>query len=89
MLVDGQWIPTFPNARYLIAKEEFEYWDREADPNDADNIMDDSVRPIFEHGLADLVDLTHQICPESAWSQPLDIRQAMSVFISNHRAKKR
>ena len=64
MLVDGQWIPTFLNARYLIAKEEFEYWDREADPNDADNIMDDSVRPIFEHGLADLVDLTHQICPE-------------------------
>jgi len=64
MLVDGQWIPTFPNARYLIAKEEFEYWDREADPNDPDNIMDDSVRPIFEHGLADLVDLTHQICPE-------------------------
>jgi len=64
MLVDGQWVPTFPNARYLIAKEEFEYWDREADPNDADNIMDDSVRPIFEHGLADLVGLTHQICPE-------------------------
>ena len=89
MLVDGQWIPTFPNARYLIAKEEFEYWDREADPNDADNIMDDSVRPIFEHGLADLVDLTHQICPEVRLEPTPGHTPAMSVFISNHRAKKR
>ena len=27
MLVDGVWVPTFPNARYLFARAEYEYWD--------------------------------------------------------------
>ena len=26
-LVDGQWVPTFPNARYIMAKREYDYWD--------------------------------------------------------------
>jgi len=25
-LLDGRWVPTFPNARYLFAREEWEYW---------------------------------------------------------------
>ncbi|MFC5721684.1 MBL fold metallo-hydrolase [Streptomyces gamaensis] len=25
-LVDGEWVPTFPNAVYLIAKADFDYW---------------------------------------------------------------
>ncbi|GAA0479497.1 MBL fold metallo-hydrolase [Streptomyces stramineus] len=25
-LVDGEWVPTFPNATYLIAKADFDYW---------------------------------------------------------------
>jgi hypothetical protein len=33
MLVDGKWIPTFPNARYLMGRKEYEYWDTaDADP---------------------------------------------------------
>jgi len=64
MLVDGQWVPTFPNARYLIAKEEFDYWDSEEADELNDGIMMDSVRPVFDHGLAELVDQCHQICPE-------------------------
>ena len=55
MLVDGNGCLLFPML-VIIAKGNLECWDREADPNDADNIMDDSVRPIFEHCLADLVD---------------------------------
>ena len=31
MLVDGAWVPTFPNARYLMAETEFKYWTTEAD----------------------------------------------------------
>lgn len=31
MLVDGEWVPTFPNARYLFARTEFEYWKSEAE----------------------------------------------------------
>jgi glyoxylase-like metal-dependent hydrolase (beta-lactamase superfamily II) len=26
MWVDGKWVPTFPNARYLMASTEFNYW---------------------------------------------------------------
>ncbi len=26
MKVEGQWVPTFPNARYLMNRKEFDYW---------------------------------------------------------------
>ena len=26
MLRDGKWVPTFPQARYLISRAEYEYW---------------------------------------------------------------
>jgi len=64
MKVDGEWVPTFPNARYLMAEQEFSYWDK-ADADELnDGIMDDSVRPVFDAGLADLVALDHRICDE-------------------------
>jgi glyoxylase-like metal-dependent hydrolase (beta-lactamase superfamily II) len=25
-LIDGRWVPTFPNARYLFARQEWEHW---------------------------------------------------------------
>lgn len=25
--VDGQWVPTFPNAKYIVARREYDYWD--------------------------------------------------------------
>jgi glyoxylase-like metal-dependent hydrolase (beta-lactamase superfamily II) len=25
-LLDGRWVPTFPNARYLFARQEWEHW---------------------------------------------------------------
>src|SRR5262249_7446535 len=28
---DGRWIPTFPNARYIIAGAEYEFWKYESD----------------------------------------------------------
>ncbi len=64
MLVDGEWVPTFPNARYLLAENEFAYWDAaEADALN-DGVMADSVRPVVEAGLVDLVDWQLEICPE-------------------------
>ena len=65
MKVDDRWVPTFPNARYLIARSEFEHWqttERDADPERTP--FHDSVRPVFEAGLVDLVPLDHIICPE-------------------------
>ena len=64
MLVDGDWIPTFPNARYLMGRQEYEYWDSvPADDLNA-GVMGDSVRPVFEAGLVDLVDMDHRVCDE-------------------------
>ena len=63
MLVDGKWVPTFPRARYLIGKREFEHWSHEGD-EEQQAIMGDSVRPIFDAGLADLVEMDHRISPE-------------------------
>ncbi|MDB6088562.1 MAG: fold metallo-hydrolase, partial [Gammaproteobacteria bacterium] len=63
MLMDGKWVPTFPKARYLIGKREFEHWGGESD-EEQQAIMGDSVRPIFDAGLAELVEMDHRISPE-------------------------
>jgi glyoxylase-like metal-dependent hydrolase (beta-lactamase superfamily II) len=56
-------VPTFPNARYLIGKTEFEHWTQEGD-DEQQNILGDSVQPIFDAGLAELVDMNHRLSPE-------------------------
>ncbi len=61
-LVDGQWVPTFPNARYLFVTPELEYWRETAYPDD-DAIFGDSVAPIVDAGLADLVAIDAEVCP--------------------------
>ena len=63
MKVDGEWVPTFPNARYVMARPEFEYWRDEGEANWGD-VFGDSVAPVFEAGLVDLVSCSHQINPE-------------------------
>ena len=64
MLVDGQWVPTFPNARYLFARTEWEHWDANDDETVYGPVLADSVRPVVEAGLIDLVDMDHRVCPE-------------------------
>jgi len=64
MLVDGAWVPTFPKARYLFGRVEFEHWNTQTERTDMLPVFADSVRPIFERGLAQLIEWDHQICPE-------------------------
>ena len=63
MLENGRWVPTFPNARYLIGKQEYAHWQREGD-TEQQEILGDSVQPIFDHGLADLVEMDHRLSAE-------------------------
>ena len=63
MLVDGKWTPTFPRARYLIGRKEWEHWSKASEP-DTRELLDDSVRPVFEAGLADLVESDARITDE-------------------------
>lgn len=55
--VDDRWVPTFPGARYLFVREELDFLRsrRDAEP-DARAIDDDSIAPVFDAGLAELVD---------------------------------
>ena len=62
MRVDGRWVPTFPNARYLFARTEWEYWKDQ--PEEFGPVITDSVRPIIDAGLADLVEMDHQLTDE-------------------------
>lgn len=72
MLEGDVWVPTFPNARYLIERNEFAYLDDAAEADDVEpwlremnaTVMADSIRPVVDAGLVDLVDSNHQICDE-------------------------
>jgi glyoxylase-like metal-dependent hydrolase (beta-lactamase superfamily II) len=59
-LVDGRWTPAFPRARYVIVGEEWEFWKHERDAgSEPSGCIDDSVVPIVDAGVADLVDANH------------------------------
>ena len=64
MKVGDTWVPTFPNARYLMGRNEYEHWSKVSDRPDMRFILADSVTPIMEAGLADLVETHHRLCPE-------------------------
>jgi glyoxylase-like metal-dependent hydrolase (beta-lactamase superfamily II) len=53
-LENGQWVPTFPNARYIFSAEELKVWESEHQkrPNQA---LVDSVSPVIAAGQAELV----------------------------------
>ncbi|MGW9369697.1 MBL fold metallo-hydrolase [Streptomyces xanthophaeus] len=55
--VEGKWVPTFPRARHLVTRVEWDHW---ADAADAD--LDDTMRPLADAGLLDLVAADHQVC---------------------------
>jgi glyoxylase-like metal-dependent hydrolase (beta-lactamase superfamily II) len=63
MLDGGKWVPTFPNARYLFGKTEYDYWMKEGSGENLE-IMADSVTPVVEAGLVQQVGMDHRISPE-------------------------
>ena len=62
MLVDGEWVATFPNARYLLADKEYDHWATGDEQDAYGDIMADSVQPVIDAGLVDLVDWEHEVC---------------------------
>jgi len=63
MEVNGKFVPTFPRARYLFARQEFEYWKtRPSNEVESDhNGFVDSVMPVVDAGLVELVESDHCI----------------------------
>jgi len=64
MLRNGRWVPTFPNARHLMGRTEFEYWRDQEEFREQVTVFADSVQPIVEAGLSDLVATDHRVCDE-------------------------
>ncbi len=65
-LRDGRWVPTFPNAKYLFSRTEYDYWASEETrrttrASDIARIHEDSVAPVIEAGLAVFVDDAHEV----------------------------
>ena len=56
-LAGGRWVPTFPNARYVFARTEYEHWIalNEGGKKYSDGCIDDSVLPVVEAGQAEIV----------------------------------
>jgi glyoxylase-like metal-dependent hydrolase (beta-lactamase superfamily II) len=63
-LVDGRWIPTFPNAKYVFAREEFKKIESENS-----QIFVENVQPIVEAKRAVFVDMDYALDDE-IWLEP-------------------
>ena len=56
-LLDWRWVPTFPNAKYLFGRVEWEFWERQyQSPAFTDDpYYEDSILPVIEAGQAEFV----------------------------------
>jgi glyoxylase-like metal-dependent hydrolase (beta-lactamase superfamily II) len=65
-LDNGRWVPTFPNARYLIGRREFEHWKAAGPPAllRTGDYITDSVLPVFDSGQADLIGDEHALASD-------------------------
>lgn len=71
-LVDGRWVPTFPNARYVMARREYEHWDAAYASGDRTNhtlAFGDSVLPVMRAERAVLVDDDYAL-EDGVWLEP-------------------
>ncbi|MFD0413790.1 MBL fold metallo-hydrolase [Streptomyces sp. NPDC127108] len=61
-----RWVPTFPNATYLIPKDDFDFWNPENGHEPLlgrgnQNVFEDSVAPVHEAGQTVLWEDGHQV----------------------------
>ena len=65
-LVNGRWVPTFPNARYLFSRKEYDHWQmlRDTGGYHGVNHLKDSVDPVVEAGLVDFIAHDHELSEE-------------------------
>jgi glyoxylase-like metal-dependent hydrolase (beta-lactamase superfamily II) len=71
-LKDGSWVPTFPNARYLFGRRDFEFFSKQRHEALHREAFEDSIAPILDAGLADLGDTetrVHREIGDGIWLQ--------------------
>ena len=81
-LEQGRWVPTFPNASYLFSEIEWNYW--QSEEQEFGPVIEDSIQPIFDCGMANLVKQNH-IVTDEVWLEatPGHTPGHVSVHISS------
>ncbi|MGC1523694.1 MAG: MBL fold metallo-hydrolase [Steroidobacteraceae bacterium] len=64
--VDGSWVPTFPQARYLFGRREWQHWQHLRDTGGYHhmNHLQDSIDPILAAGLEHFIDADFRLTDE-------------------------
>jgi glyoxylase-like metal-dependent hydrolase (beta-lactamase superfamily II) len=60
MLVDGEWVPTFSRARYVMSRADLKHWQADA-MLDASDVFEMSVQPLVARGMVDAIEPIHQV----------------------------
>ncbi|WP_316190798.1 MBL fold metallo-hydrolase [Bradyrhizobium sp. SZCCHNS2096] len=63
-LLDGRWVPTFPNAKYVFSREELDFWDPARNPHlpeEPRDVFTDSVLPVIAAKQERVVAMTDQL----------------------------
>jgi glyoxylase-like metal-dependent hydrolase (beta-lactamase superfamily II) len=70
-LVNGKWVPTFPQARYLFGKHEYDHWQHLRETHGYHNVdhLADSIDPIVAAKLAEFVSTDYRLTDE-VWLEP-------------------
>lgn len=65
-LVNGNWVPTFPQARYLFGRREWAHWKLLRETGDDHHLahFTDAIDPVMRAGLVEFIDPDYQITDE-------------------------
>ena len=73
-LENGRWVPTFPNARYLFGRRDYEYFRRNPEGEALHfEAFQDSILPVMEAGRGELVEedaVAHRAIGDGVWLEP-------------------
>ena len=73
-LENGKWVPTFPNARYVFGRRDFEYFKTDPEGEALHNAaFVDSIVPVMEAGQGHVVDedsIAHREIGNGVWLEP-------------------
>ncbi len=64
--LNDRWVPTFPKARYLFGRVEYEHWMELYRTKGYHHMLhiEECIRPIIDAGLVDLIEMEHRITAE-------------------------
>lgn len=69
-LIDGRWVPTFPNARYVFSRRDYEHFSEQTEEQLHRDAYLDSVLPVVEAGQAEMVEsdaAIHRTLGDGVW----------------------